>query len=766
MVRAVKEETDADLWATLCKEHPDLLLDVPTPGRQIKWESLDKAEYPLFGARRRAHRGGGGQVDDTFALEEVEVDADAQRRLLAGFERERRAEEERAQRRRQVEVRRAEQQRQAQARERTRIAEERARIEEEEEQYAKRRRWNSCVILSMIIVAVSMVVGTTQIMAHLPPNDILLLTPEPEPEPEPEPPSEPEPEPALPFECNWACSALDLVPKVELAIGAALHVCTQHHAFLFSNRILGFRPEEFFTLSVLSGVAAFWHASIEAQDLITSGIVLAWGVLPWLGGIPSALWLLFQVYGLYQVVYGPRGLISNRHEIMAMWCLAPIAHVAMFYTLTAVARAKLNLDHLEREPRTPLEYQCDWVSRALWLVPLAELCVCVGCYVIFLLCFMCKDDLPRYAERRRDFMRAGPWSACCGLIMLTLPFCAMCSVAHWPVLVWWLSPDSFMQGHIIVSYIMAPSCSGALAPFIALLALQCGYEYGLLRMEDSYFSCVAAVSLLQFISYAVGVIYVRNWMSEPAVVHFECTWPCMALRGAAIASLVIAVSSSGALIRKWRSQRRDYRGLLHTNDRCAAYVAEIVSNIACFLIVGLCFGLPVLLSLLRPQTLVTGSAFWVYLLIPAIFTLSLGGASAVCFRGRRVLAVSTHGRRVLTELPDYNKEVCIPSAIAVLSGTATVWLLWILRQTADPSFAQPLSKSVQKDTIVVWVTIAVNWLGLLLLLVRRAHLLECNFDIVCPTAIFYLVMVVAVDWPVCGTVAIEFCPSLCWVRRT
>ena len=341
-----------------------------------------------------------------------------------------------------------------------------------------------------------------------------------------------------------------------------------------------------------------------------------------------------------------------------------------------------------------------------------------------------------------DRMRAGPWSCCFGVTACTLASSMACGLAHWPALVWWLSPDTFVDGHVFVSYILAPVCSGALAPFVGWLALcfaaeSCGYNVNRRQRWWQWTTLVAMVSLLQFIGYVVGVAYVRNW-SEPLTVGFKCTWPCMALRGAAIASL-IAVLPAGKLI--WSEQ-------LHAIQTSCTFRVSI--GIVGILIALFCFGLPLWLSLLRPQILVTGFGCWVYFLVAGIPALNFGGAAAVSFHRLR------DGQQ-----RDSNKDLCIPPIVTVLSGTAGVWLLWILRQSHDPAFAQPLSRSAHKKMVLVWVTIAINWLGLLLLVVRCTQLISCCLipsAVPAATPCFYIVGV-AYALPLRGTVAIESCPS-------
>lgn len=43
------------LWERLRKESPNLLKDVPTDGRSIDWDTLDQAEFPLFGECQQHH---------------------------------------------------------------------------------------------------------------------------------------------------------------------------------------------------------------------------------------------------------------------------------------------------------------------------------------------------------------------------------------------------------------------------------------------------------------------------------------------------------------------------------------------------------------------------------------------------------------------------------------------------------------------------------------------------------------------------------------
>eukprot|EP01043_Picozoa_sp_COSAG02_P047879 COSAG02_NODE_4636_length_5143_cov_4.342585_2_plen_953_part_00 len=56
--RAVKSETPEHIWRQLQQKHADLLSDVPTPGRNIEWDSLDTAEMPVFGSNSSAGDGG------------------------------------------------------------------------------------------------------------------------------------------------------------------------------------------------------------------------------------------------------------------------------------------------------------------------------------------------------------------------------------------------------------------------------------------------------------------------------------------------------------------------------------------------------------------------------------------------------------------------------------------------------------------------------------------------------------------------------------
>jgi len=49
-LRQVKENCPAEDWEALRRESPEILQDVPTPGRCIRWDEIENAEPPLFGS--------------------------------------------------------------------------------------------------------------------------------------------------------------------------------------------------------------------------------------------------------------------------------------------------------------------------------------------------------------------------------------------------------------------------------------------------------------------------------------------------------------------------------------------------------------------------------------------------------------------------------------------------------------------------------------------------------------------------------------------
>lgn len=69
LVRKLKEETDPTLWQRLRDESPKLLKDVPTDGRDIDWDTLDTAEFPLFGSNV-------GRVNAAEVVAAMPADAD------------------------------------------------------------------------------------------------------------------------------------------------------------------------------------------------------------------------------------------------------------------------------------------------------------------------------------------------------------------------------------------------------------------------------------------------------------------------------------------------------------------------------------------------------------------------------------------------------------------------------------------------------------------------------------------------------------------
>ena len=51
-LKQLKQSTESELWAELRSNYPDILNDVPTVGRRIDWDAIDRAEIPTFGETR------------------------------------------------------------------------------------------------------------------------------------------------------------------------------------------------------------------------------------------------------------------------------------------------------------------------------------------------------------------------------------------------------------------------------------------------------------------------------------------------------------------------------------------------------------------------------------------------------------------------------------------------------------------------------------------------------------------------------------------
>lgn len=102
MVRGVKHESDAKLWATLQAEEPGLLSDVPTEGRSIEWDELDTAEYPLFGSNNvnnLVDLAAAARLDmENAGIDGEAIDLEAQARMERHWEQLRRDERERERR--------------------------------------------------------------------------------------------------------------------------------------------------------------------------------------------------------------------------------------------------------------------------------------------------------------------------------------------------------------------------------------------------------------------------------------------------------------------------------------------------------------------------------------------------------------------------------------------------------------------------------------------------------------------------------------------
>eukprot|EP01043_Picozoa_sp_COSAG02_P005748 COSAG02_NODE_158_length_32954_cov_16.416771_3_plen_701_part_00 len=666
MVRMVKEETDADLWAALRAKHPKLLDDVPTRGRKIEWESLDDAELPVFGANRRRD----GEAAVVFI---PGVDVDAQRRFLEGLERQRqRAERQRRdveRRRRQVERRREEEIR---------------RFEQELRGVEQRRRWSYCVIPSVIAIATLSVIGTTQMMMHHPPAN----------------PIKPITVPTISssdsgsidgsgsgsdVECAWACMALQLLPKLQISIGASLHVCSLIFKSLYRRRI----AEELTFFTIFGGVPIF--LPILYIDVAAASSVEVWVLLPLCGGLLSASWLLAQGYFLYDSFPNLR---SNNISRKAGG-LVPLT-VVLYYALAGFARTVP--EHAGSDVRLPperAEYQCDWVCIAMWLLPV-EFCVSVMCFVITVVYLVCKDEIGTVLQRLRNNNGTAKATA-----FVTAGTCVVWAVVFWPILLWWLSPDTVIAGSVFVAYSLIPT-SITLAPvatwfgvFIVLNIME--LDRG--RVADITFGTHGVVTLAQSIVSVIAVIQVRDQPVPQLAEHFQWTWPCMALRAVGALPLAITVCALCAEVNRRENCRR---------LRTALPFGVLSLALACWVE--------------TPQMLVTGSSFWLYPLISASSALGAGVPAALW----------------LHTLPNRspNVKVCTACAVAVPAAATSGWLLWVLRCSADPEFAASLSTVARQQVMVAPGICVISCVGLLLVPVRPA----ASATVICQIALLFNIM--------------------------
>ena len=371
--------------------------------------------------------------------------------------------------------------------------------------------------------------------------------------------------------------------------------------------------------------------------------------------------------------------------------LVPLT-VVLYYALAGFARTLP--EHAGSDVRLPperSEYQCGWVCTAMWLLPV-EFCVSVMCFVITVFSLVCKDDIGAFQSLRDDKGTATATA------FVTIGTCVVWAVVFWPILLWWLSPDTVIAGSVFVAYSLIPtsitlaSIATWFGVFIVLQDIMDIPNRGL--VVDIFNGMSAVVTLAQPIVSIIAVIQVRDQPVPQLAEHFQCTWPCMALRAAGALPLAITVCALCAEVNRRENCRR---------LRTALPFGVLSLALACWVE--------------TPQMLVTCSSFWLYPLISASSAVGAGVPAALW----------------LLTLPNCssNVKVCIPCALAVSAAATSGWLLWVLRCSADPAFAVPLSTVAHQQVMVTPGIFAISCVGLLLVMVRPA----ASATVTCQTAL-------------------------------
>jgi hypothetical protein len=514
-VRAVMEVTDPAMWSKLRNKHPDLLTGVPTEGRNIEWDSLLSADFPLFGAKLRAEEAAGPSA--------------AQRRLRAHY----------------LEL----------------------RVEAEEHRRRetwRRRRQQLCIPMVALVVA-ALVVGTSLLIAFaLPPCPVTYYNasipepePEPGPEPEPEPPEPmPEPEPLLPppppppapteFVCSWDCELFYWFPVGEIIVGCSCFLVALVSRFGCRHRS-SLDNEDFFIDfcgSICAVLASFWPAFRLKTSVVFTNWFTAYIMTPLCGGLFGSMWLSVQAFFLLeQLECWNNWRVGTFGEFNVLSVGTIFAGVLVLgvptFLICATHSIRAANEHLQQPVEETIEFECIWPCQlARWLAAgqIGAATCCLG------ICVYRGHEVIQEIRAEGDLY----WVA--ALLIVGA------AAVLWPLFVdtSWL----YVTSHPFIPLVLLPVLWGCVASLNVLAGIDVTLELWTDTGNNVPSWCVVVYPIVVFIGYLSNSLLLRygdyaqvELQPAPGQIAddslratYECTWPCVGLHWISAGTVLVVTA--------------------------------------------------------------------------------------------------------------------------------------------------------------------------------------------------------------------------------
>ena len=521
----------------------------------------------------------------------------------------------------------------------------------------------------------------------------------PAPETEPDDALPPLPMPVdVAFNCNWACKVLPWLPSVELMLGL---VSLAGAGVGWVIRMLrdGFEDDSliecaaFCLMSAMGCVFFLWPVSVTEEEIVANHWTVAYMFAPFCTLIGGPGWMLGNMACCSQWLLQDCDSCGDGVP-MAAGCLA-VGLTIPYVIFTVLTRR----DNSEWQPAQSMVELSDCNSQCQVLyAPLAMLIVGWGCAIgsWILKCTGRREDEFEWEEMfaalvvcipalwptvfltffQESLITMNPW-----LAGLTLPVYVGCFGLTWMVA--WMGvflehardtslenivhPETLIKGFGVASLALTASLSGS-------------------------------VYTLRSKAHAEGPTH-----GEMVTAEFSCTWPCLVLRGVIACAFGVGVFSLVFVVRSMLAGPGDDRECCtrHQQDPGFACLNFVHLFIGAAIIAGSVFeaakGSPIEMPV---EGLVTGPAFWLYLLIPLMTT------AGFVLGWKALTWASTPRIRMLSRL--YRAQ----QWVAVLAFVGSSWLLYVLRHSVDVE-PEPFSRRTKN---ILWQAVGIPYVGVSLLL--------------------------------------------------
>lgn len=497
--------------------------------------------------------------------------------------------------------------------------------------------------------------------------------------------SAPEPEPeahAADFSCGFFCSVVPWFSRVQAGIGLLSLVLAavgwlkhwRQEGEVERDEVLG--AVLWIFLTIIGAGISLWPSTLSGEETCTTGWWVAYIFAPFCVVVLGPLWASCNILCCFHWL-----LENDDDEDHAFNIAAVIGCCCGIGYLVAIIVTRVSNSDWEPASLGLANLECGAWCEVLFSAPLVEIGIgCISMVVTALLkCHGRRPDDHSWEEFAVATFFAG--------------------LAWWPSLVFMvILPDSLVEMNGWLATITVPLWTGCNGTLWTLLAVTVLLEHvrdesmeNIFGNFETFMSLIMSGCVVTTVGYIASVYHFRasadlyvdhtDMPPQPEVLYdFICTWPCRLVWGLVsfavgfgllsvvlfFRSLCVGPEDNGLCANLFCCRDRQQcsrRRVLATSFQVAAFVA----------IVGLSvyegvFGYPLAVPV---EGLVTGNAFWTYLLLPGMTLIG-----TVC-SWRTAIRSSSPRVRMLSRL--YKA----PTVMGILSLVGSAWLLYVLRHSVD-----------------------------------------------------------------------------------